>query len=69
MQRAGLDHSLVEDGVVVFSKQDVVSDGGVLDPRFLSGQAEASFSVCNEQHAAQPAGTARKPSSRSVPLR
>lgn len=60
-ERAGLDHSLVEDGVVVFAEQDVVPDRGVLDPRLLRRQAEASVSVYHEQHAAQPAETRQSP--------
>lgn len=38
---AGLDHFFVQLGIKCFPKENVISDGGKLDPGFLGGQAKA----------------------------
>lgn len=41
----GLHHLLVQPGIILSSKKDVLSDSGKLDPRLLCGQTKSLLQV------------------------
>lgn len=55
IEGAGLEHLLVQLGIERLPKENVVSDGGELDPGLLGGQAEAFGQVPQCHAPTQPA--------------